>query len=303
MPQFVAIEREHGSLIAALQQRSRQRGDNTRPPIFTSLRNGLGSLTAALIAKLPSERLHLNSPTFSVKREGKFWCVRYNTPSTRGIPGKAKKHFHHVFLATPLDVTASLLKPIVPESASLLPSEASSATLICLVWPAQPVEDPGVRLGAPLTIPPGFGFLVPKPPSALSPEPSLLACTFVDQKFPHRAPAGAHILRAFFGSGSTEHFATASDAEVAAAALHQLRSIMGPLPDPDPTFTTVRRWPRSLPQYEVGHLDRIAQLDDLVARLPGLTLLGNAYRGVGLPDLIRDARAAARQIFDAAATF
>ena len=69
---------------------------------------------------------------------------------------------------------------------------------------------------------------------------------------------------------------------------------------PDPQRIEVRRWPRSLPQYEIGHLDRMLQLDALVAKVPGLTLLGNSYRGVGLPDLIRDARAAARTIVDAA---
>jgi oxygen-dependent protoporphyrinogen oxidase len=58
----------------------------------------------------------------------------------------------------------------------------------------------------------------------------------------------------------------------------------------------VRRWPRSLPQYAVGHLERAAELEARIAKLPGLTLLGNALRGVGLPDLIRDARKAARQL-------
>src|SRR5260370_23485253 len=72
--------------------------------------------------------------------------------------------------------------------------------------------------------------------------------------------------------------------------------ILGPLPDPviTPQLITVRRWPRSLPQYAVGHLDRVAQLDARIAQMPGLYLLGNGYRGVGLPDLIRDSTAAAR---------
>jgi oxygen-dependent protoporphyrinogen oxidase len=65
---------------------------------------------------------------------------------------------------------------------------------------------------------------------------------------------------------------------------------------PEPAFHSVRRWPRSLPQYEVGHLERIAELERLVERVPGLHLLGNSYRGVGIPDLIRDARATARAI-------
>ena len=95
-------------------------------------------------------------------------------------------------------------------------------------------------------------------------------------------------MRAFFGGASADALATASDLQVVNAAMQQLRAILGPMPDP--THTTVRRWPRSLPQYEVGHLDRMAQLDELVSRVPGLHLLGNSYRGVGMPDLVHNAR-------------
>jgi len=297
MAPFVALEREHGSLILGLEARglearAKQHGQRTQQPIFTSLRNGLGSLTSALIDRLPAERLHCNHPAFSLKREGKLWCVRYRTPSERGIPGKAKKHFKHVIVATSVDAARSLLTPLDPAAAALLPTDASSAVLATFVWPA--------NLPQPQNIPAGFGFLVPaaKPsePWALGPEPSLLAATFVDQKFPHRAPADTRILRAFFGSGSAEHFTDTPDDAVADAALTQLRALLGPLPEPAAALTTVRRWPRSLPQYAVGHLDRMAELDTRIAALGGLTLLGNAYRGVGLPDLIKNARESVRTI-------
>jgi oxygen-dependent protoporphyrinogen oxidase len=124
----------------------------------------------------------------------------------------------------------------------------------------------------------------------------LLACTFVDQKFPHRAPNGARVLRAFFGGESATSLSSQSDEEIAKVALTQLRNILGSIPEP--AFQTVRRLPRSVPQYEVGHLERIAKLEELVAQIPGLHLLGNAYHGVGIPDLIRDARATARAIAD-----
>jgi oxygen-dependent protoporphyrinogen oxidase len=65
---------------------------------------------------------------------------------------------------------------------------------------------------------------------------------------------------------------------------------------PEPMFTVLRRWPNSLPLYAVGHLARIAELEKKVARLPHVRLIGNAYRGVGLPDLIRDGRNAAREM-------
>jgi oxygen-dependent protoporphyrinogen oxidase len=101
-------------------------------------------------------------------------------------------------------------------------------------------------------------------------------------------------MRAFFGSSSAEKITALSDDAIAVCELEQLREILGPIPEP--SFHTVRRWPRSLPQYEVGHLDRIAKLEVLVAQIPELHLLGNSYHGVGIPDLIRDARATARKI-------
>jgi oxygen-dependent protoporphyrinogen oxidase len=82
--------------------------------------------------------------------------------------------------------------------------------------------------------------------------------------------------------------------EIAAVARMELARILGPLPEPQ--VTVVRRWPRSLPQYAVGHLERMKKLDERVRVLKGLWLLGNGYRGVGVPDLIRDARAAATQV-------
>jgi len=303
MPNFVTMEREHGSLIAALQAKAKTRGNRPQQPIFTSLRNGLGSLVDALVARLPADRLHLNRSALSLKREGKLWCLRYSTPNAKGNPGKGKRHFNHILLATPIDTTRTLLQPLDPTAANLIPKDASSAVLAAFAWPSE--------TAATFTIPPGFGFLVPATNKSCHPErsegsaspseqqdspTSLLAATFVDQKFPNRAPANARILRAFFGGPSADALSPQSDQEIVTAALEQLRKILGPIPTPEAHRTTVRRWPRSLPQYEVGHIERIAELDRHIATLGNLTLLGNGYRGVGLPDLIRDARAAARTL-------
>lgn len=281
MQQFVQMEREHGSLIAALQARAKERGQRPPQPAFHSLSNGMGSLAEALAAKLPEERIHLHRQASSLKREGKLWCLR---TSATGSTAKSKRHFHHILLATPVDVTRRLLTPLNAAAAALIPAESSSAVLVAMAFPA--------ALAASIQLPQAFGFLVPHSSS----DTSLLAATFVDQKYPDRAPAGARILRAFFGGTSAAALLSQPDESVIAAAYQQLTRILGPLPAPDPALTTVRRWPHSLPQYEVGHLDRIAELDTLIAQLGGLTLLGNGYRGVGVPDLIRDARAAAKAL-------
>jgi oxygen-dependent protoporphyrinogen oxidase len=143
-----------------------------------------------------------------------------------------------------------------------------------------------------MRIPSGFGFVVPPDfkhePTGDSP---LLACTFVHQKFPHRVPEGAMLLRAFFGGHEGEALLGEPDELLTARARRQLSRVLGPLPEA--VETVIRRWPRSLPQYAVGHLERMVELESLVKQLPGLHLVGSAYYGVGLPDLIRQGRLAA----------
>jgi len=139
------------------------------------------------------------------------------------------------------------------------------------------------------TVPPGFGFLVPHGSGSL-----LLAATFMDQKFADRVPEGGRLVRAFFGGAAAERLMRCGNDETAAVARLELARILGPLPEPQ--VTVVRRWPRSLPQYGVGHLERMTELDERARALDGLWLLGNGYRGVGLPDLVRDARAAAQTL-------
>jgi protoporphyrinogen/coproporphyrinogen III oxidase len=285
MPQFVAMEREYGSLIAALQAHT-QRRTHPPQPIFTSLRRGIATLVDSLANRLPAERLHLGLRVdHFYEEQGPEWELVFQTSNE--APTTRYPAADHIILSTPLDATRELLAKFFLADAfspqNELPADASSAILVAFAWTADQANT--------FAIPSGFGFLVPQ---GSANEEQLLACTFVDQKFPHRAPDGARVMRAFFGGESAESLGSRSDEETAELALTQLRSILGPIPQP--SFHRVRRWPRSLPQYEVGHLERIKRLEARVAETPGLHLLGNSYRGVGVPDLIRDARATARAI-------
>lgn len=270
MPQFIAMEREHGSLIKALQARS----ETKQQPIFTSLRGGVGTLVDSIVRTLDPHNLRLRTPVQSIRKTSGGWAV---------TASEKEENFTHLFLATPAHVTRSMLAPIDSEAAALLEMDASSAVLVAFAYTAQASLD--------IQVPRGFGALVPYG----TPGTDLLAATFVDQKFPDRAPAGCRVLRAFFGSATAERLQDDSDIAVASLAQAQLGDLLSQ-PLPPAQFTLVRRWPRSLPQYAVGHLDRMRRLGERTALHPGLTLLGNAYRGVGLPDLIRDGRAAASSI-------
>jgi oxygen-dependent protoporphyrinogen oxidase len=328
MPAFVAMEREYGSLITALQRKT----NNEQPatPVFTTLRSGLGTLTDRLVAAIPSHWLRPQTRVNSISCPNPPNCVTWNINTEAG-----SESFDEIFLATPLATTRNLLASIDSTAAALLPTESSSAVLVAFAY----ADASNVPL------PPGFGFLVPPAPEpggpsfpasservgyrppldrSLSPDagtnagaprldsetwvpsmPSLLlACTFTDQKFPHRVPPGGRLIRAFFGGAAADRIARCNNDEIAAIARLELARILNttvPLtaaartPAPPPAITAVRRWPNSLPQYAVGHPARIAELESrLRSTAPGLTLLGNATHGVGLPDLIRQSRAAAR---------
>jgi oxygen-dependent protoporphyrinogen oxidase len=265
MAPFVAMEREHGSLIAALQSRTSSKA----APVFTTLRSGLGTLVDRMIATIPAEWIRLGAAVGFVSYGDDGWLVGTE---------KEVNRFDAVMMATPVDVARSLLKPVDVRVAELMEMESSSAVVVGF----------GLPDATKFSLPPGFGFLVPPGSGSL-----LLACTFVDQKFEDRVPQGGRLVRAFFGGAAAERLMRCGNDETAAVTRLELARILGPLPEPQ--VIVVRRWPRSLPQYGVGHLERMAELDRRVSKLTGLSLLGNAYRGVGLPDLVRDARAAARQ--------
>jgi len=267
MAPFVAMEREHGSLIAAVQARA---ATSNTSAVFTTLRSGMGTLVDRMIAAIPENWIRLAAEVRFVSYGEEGWLVG----TARGV-----ERFDALMMAAPVDVARSLLAPVDADIAPMLEMDASSAVVVGFGFPD----------AAKLALPQGFGFLVPPGSDNL-----LMACTFVDQKFEDRVPPGGRLVRAFFGGKAAERLMRCGNDETAAVARLELAQILGPLPEPQ--VTVVRRWPRSLPQYEVGHLERIKVLDGRVKTLEGLSLLGNGYRGVGVPDLVRDARAAARQI-------
>ena len=286
MSAFVKMEAEHGSLILALQTQRKARGGKPSQPTFTTLRRGMETLCEAMLAVLPPDRLHTQTAATSlIKRQN--WLVRFDAQNQSSctigyVP------FDELLLATPVDTTRRLLAQVDSKAAELIPKEASSAVLATFCWPPATAHS--------FDLPPGFGFLVPQHGAPRANRPKLLAGTFTAQKFPGRAPGGARVVRVFFGGTTAESLHVRTDEAVAAEAWKELGAVLPGLPAPEAALTTVARWARSLPQYEVGHNERMGQLGEHVAMLNGLTLLGNGYHGVGVPDLIRDARMAAAHI-------
>jgi len=123
--------------------------------------------------------------------------------------------------------------------------------------------------------PAGFGFLVPR-----RERKRLVACTFMGSKFPFRAPDHKYLLRCFLSDESS--------------VIDELREKVGLVGDP--LFSRTYRWPQSMPQYTVGHQERVSAIEVRLRLIPGLFLSGNAYYGVGIPDCIRNSRQLAERV-------
>jgi oxygen-dependent protoporphyrinogen oxidase len=272
---FVTMEAQYGSLVVGLQHRTQE----SRSPVFTTLASGLGTLIDSLRLTLPAGSVRLASPVSALDSLPMGWGV---------VNAIGRERFDRILIATPLDVTRQLLASLSTaagqHASALLPAAAASGLVVALGYGSKAKPAPN--------IPKGFGFLVGASPST---DHRLLACTFLHQKFPGCAPSGATLLRAFFGSSAADALSHHSDGDISNIAREQLIRFLGPLPE-RPEVTIVRRWPRSLPQYEVGHVARMAQFQACLSSLKGVAIAGNFLRGVGLPDLVRDATQAAHAL-------
>jgi protoporphyrinogen/coproporphyrinogen III oxidase len=273
LPRFAEMEVEHGSLgrgmIAA--RKKAQPSAAGPPPIFTSLKTGMQQLPDAILAQLPAEALHANSPVQAVQRQDRGWVVS---------AGYQSDTFDAVIVATPAASAALLLEiSSAPLAAELRTIPYSSSVIVALLF-GQQVRD---------ALPPGFGFLVPQ-----SEGKRMLATTFVHNKFAHRAPPDRALLRCFLGGSRDEQILQLADEEILGIVREELRQILGI--SAQPLFTRLYRWKGAMAQYTVGHLERIERIEKLRKQLPGLALAGNGYRGIGVPDCVRSGEEAAGEV-------
>jgi oxygen-dependent protoporphyrinogen oxidase len=183
-------------------------------------------------------------------------------------------------LATPAYVSADLLRPLTPIAGGLLDliPYASTAT-IGMAFPRSSVAG-AVE---------GFGFVVPRVEGR-----DLLAATWTSLKWPHRAPPGQVLIRCYVGGVGREGILELEDRALIARIRSELAGLCGLTAEPH--FVEVNRWIKAMPQYTIGHLDRLKQIEAALSRYGGLALTGAAYRGVGIPDCVRDGTLAAQRV-------
>lgn len=291
LPRFVEMEAKHGSLTRAmLEARKRMAAmshGRPKPPLFSSMKDGMAQLVDAILAQLDPVSIrtsieiasvHLDKEvchpeTASVAEGPASWELTTTTTGSR-------QHFHAVILASPAHVMSKLLTAAHPELASELGGiNYSSSVTVTLIY------DRAALAGKDL----GFGFLVPR-----SERRRMLACTFVHNKFPHRAPSDKAIVRAFLGGATDEEVLDWSDDQILATVRRELGEILGL--NPDPRTVRIYRWRRAMAQPAPGHLERVARIEELRKQLPGLALAGNAFHGIGVPDCVRTGMHAAEHV-------
>jgi oxygen-dependent protoporphyrinogen oxidase len=270
-PRFVEIERQYGSLLRGF--RRAPHAPSSPDGAFKSLPGGLSEMVRALVNVLPAGSVCLNAPVTRISSVG---AGIFRAETGRGDAFEARA----IVLATPAYPTASLLRDDDPALASMcVDIEYASSGAVALAFPPSAVAHP-------LN---GSGFVVPRVERS-----GILAASWLSSKWPHRAPEGRVLMRAFVGGARDPDALDHTDAELVASSLAALRPLLGITGAP--LFTRVYRWERANAQHNVGHLARLDALDRALARRPGLFMTGSGLRGVGIPDCVADGRATAARI-------
>lgn len=270
-PQFRQMEREHGSLSGGMLAANRKTPAPERSPAFLTATTGLAEIVEALQAMLHGADIRLGTRATRVETASSGYRVWLDTgewlPATAAI------------CATPAFVTADLVAQLDPELAQALRSIPHVSTATVSV--AYRLAD----VPRPLD---GYGYIIPRAEGR-----PILPCTWTSTKFPHRAPEGFGLIRAFMGRATSagaihagplqpEHM---TDDELLALVRDELRRTLGIAAAP--ALHRIFRWPEAMPQYTLGHLDRLVFLEERLAAHPGLFVAGNSYRGYRHPGLHR----------------
>jgi oxygen-dependent protoporphyrinogen oxidase len=271
LPRFAEIEARQGSLGRGMIAARKRQPSGSARPLFTSLKYGMQQMVDALLARIPAGARRSNTAVDTVISESGKWLV---------VSSGRTEEFDAVIIATPAYVAAEMLAYGNAELAAELSGIRYSSSVTAVLG-----FDRNIRTA----LPPGFGFLVPR-----SEGRRMLAATFVHNKFANRAPENRALIRCFLGGTRDDGILQCSEDEILGIVHRELRDILGITSEP--LFTRIYKWKRAMAQYGLGHGERVERIKKLVSQKPGLTLAGNAYSGIGVPDCVRSGSEAAAEI-------
>ena len=273
-PNLLEMEQKYGNMIKGFlaqrrmveEMRAKHPPDPKNPKtFFTAFKKGMHELPAAMAASAGRTKMETGASVSSIARDKTgTWAVTLSDGRT--VVGDA------VILATESWAAEPLVRPVdagIADALAAIP--ASSSATVSMAFAEDEI---GVDMNA-------FGVLCPAREKS-----KLLAATYSSTKWPGRAPKGAVLLRAFVGGPQNQAIMEKSDAEITRIAEEELRRILGIDPAATVLLSRFYRWTLGMPQYTMGHLDRVAAIEERSAAIPGLALAGGSYRGVGLPNCI-----------------
>ncbi|NUK28666.1 protoporphyrinogen oxidase [Parageobacillus sp. VR-IP] len=271
-PQFFQVEQQHGSLVLGTK-RTTPKIQKERKGAFQTLKTGLQSLIDEVEKRLEPGSVVKGVRVEQVKRDGAEYRLRLST----GEEWKADS----VIVAIP--------HLFVPEIfadysffAPLRSVPATSVATVALAFSESAIEQDID----------GTGFVVSR-----RNDYTITACTWTHKKWPHTAPPGKALLRCYVGRPGDEEIVEQSDDEIVRVVMDDLNKIMRI--NGRPEFFVVSRWKRAMPQYTVGHKERLAKIKgQMAAELPGVFLVGSSYEGLGLPDCIDQGERAVQNVLD-----
>lgn len=276
MPRFLNMERESGSVMRALFKRKSlgseiSEASGPRYGLFMSFRNGMQTLVDSLTSHMNNVRF-LRSASVSKIKQINSWNI--------DIQNGSRIEADHLILAVSSQRAAELLEETSAELSKELfaiPHES-----VATVNVAYTKKDLGRDLD-------GFGFVVPS-----AEKRKLIGCTFSSVKFPGRAPENTVLLRAFLGGAFGRDRVSLNDAEISEIVRREFRDILGITAKP--LFILVKRHLNAMPQYHIGHLDRVKRIEALAGNIPDFSFTSSALRGVGIPDCVVQAKDTAEKL-------
>lgn len=278
LPKFYAMEQQFGSVCRALFCKAKtdqaDKASGPRYSLFLSLRGGMEELIKRLSGSMAGTDYCVGSYAERLESDGAGWKTVLG--DQRSLSADA------VCLAVPANAAGSLVRPFSVGLADLLAGiPYESVVTMNLVYRK---EDVPAALN-------GLGFVVP-----VSEGNDLVGCSFSSMKFEGRAPQDRLLLRAFIGGAFDPKAVERSDADLSRSVKRWLRQLLGITAEPQQI--TIHRLRASMPQYTVGHRQRVEKIEREQAKIPGFFLTGNSYDGVGIPDTIEHARKTAQKILD-----
>jgi oxygen-dependent protoporphyrinogen oxidase len=280
-PQFVEMERKYGSLIKAARA-SKSEGQSTsggpQYTMFVAPRKGMGQFVSAISERLVGCHVHLERQVEQIICEASgVWRVEH---TDRGSGNRLALACQGVIVALPANRAAPVLASVDQKLGKLL-AEIPYAGCVAVNMAFE-------RQAVPHALD-GFGFVAPHVERR-----SVLACTYSSVKYAGRAPDGKVLMRAFLGGACFPEVLEWPDEKILSAVSEDLRSLLNVRAEP--LFTRIARWPETMPQYLVGHLQKVDRIEQLVGTIDGLEVAGNAYRGVGIPHCIRSGQQASERL-------